>query len=142
MLFKGTGPALNSILGNHVQVTFGTWGAVSRLVTAGQLRALAVTSAKRSPIIPNLPTLAESGLDGYDVTAMFGVFAPAKTPGAIVKQLNQLIVQALRSPDIQKRLSIAGAEVIAGSPKEFKADMQRDRTAVGKLVRSRGIGDN
>ena len=140
--FKGPGPGINARLGNHVQLMCGTWGAVSGYLKNGPLRGLAVTSAGRFPLAPNIPTLAESGLEGYESTAMFGVFVPAKTPHSIIKKLNEHVDEALKSPAVRNRPTGLGAEVIGGSPEAFAAAIRDDRTKMGKVIRARGIRDN
>ena len=111
--YKGGAPAVADVIGNHVDMTFANLVAVLPQAKAGQVRALAVTSAKRSSAAPDVPTIAESGLPGYEFSSWFGVLAPASTPSGIIKKLNAEIVKALRSPDITARLSAEGAELIA-----------------------------
>lgn len=104
----------------------------------GKLRALAVTTAKRSPAVPDLPTIAESGLPGYEATAWFGVLAPAGTPRVIVDRLNALIVKALRTPEMKERLLADGAEAIGSTPEEFAAVMRRDIAKWAEVVKKSG----
>ena len=104
----------------------------------GKLRALAVTTAKRSPAVPDLPTIAESGLPGYEATAWFGVLAPTGTPRAIVDRLNALIVKALRTPEMKERLLADGAEAIGSTPEAFAAVMRRDIAKWAEVVKKSG----
>jgi len=137
--FKGTGPALNALMGNHVQLMFVTWGAVASQVRAGQLRALAVTSAERTPLAPQLPTLAESGLPGYESTAMFGILGPAKMPAAVITRLNREIGQVLGEPAIRDRFTKSGAEAIGGSPEQFAKAIRAEVAKMGKIIAAAGI---
>ena len=139
--FKGTGPALNALMGNHVQIMFATWGAVAQQVEAGKLRALAVTGSERTKLAAELPTLAEAGLPGYEATAMFGAFAPAKTPAAIVSRINREIVQALADPVIHDRFHNSGAEAMGGSPEQFAKAIRADLAKMEKIIRTAGIRD-
>lgn len=139
--FKGTGPSLNALMGNHVQIMFATWGAVVHQVKAGQLRALGVTSAERTRLAPELPTLAEAGVPGYESIAMFGAFAPAKTPVAIITRLNREIVQVLGDPAVRERFHNSGSEAVGGSPEQFAKAIQADVAKMEKIIRAGGIRD-
>ena len=119
--YKGSPPALQDVMGGQVTMTFDNITTAWTLAKAGKLRALAVTTAKRSSIAPDVPTLAESGLPGFEVGSWQGVFAPAGTPPAIVKRLNAEIVKALNLPDVREKLGALGAEIVADSPEEFSA---------------------
>ena len=105
--YKGSPPALQDVMGGQVTMTFDNITTAWPLAKAGKLRALAVTTAKRSPIAPDVPTLAESGLPGYEVGSWQGVFAPAGTPPEIVKRLNAEIVKIINMPDVQEKLDRA-----------------------------------
>lgn len=139
--FKGTAPALNALMGNHVQMMFATWGGISQQVQAGQLRALGVSSAQRSRLAPDLPTLAEAGVPGYESTGMFGAFAPAKTPAAIITRLNREIGLVLADPGVRERFQNSGAEVMGGTPEQFAKAMRADVAKVEKVVKAAGIRD-
>jgi len=106
---------------------------------AKQLRGLGVTSAKRLASMPDLPTLAEQGLTGFDITAWFGVFAPAKTPQAVIDRLSEETRKALASPDVRKRLTDLGAEPLGSSPAEFSAFVKTEYLKWGKVVAEAGI---
>src|SRR6185436_20175380 len=101
--YKGTGPALNDLLAARVNMMFGTTGALSPHVRTGRLRALAVTSAQPSELAPGLPTMAASGLPGYESSSIYGVFGPAGTPPAIIRRLNQEMVGILARPDVKEK---------------------------------------
>jgi tripartite-type tricarboxylate transporter receptor subunit TctC len=137
--YKGGGPALNAILGGEAQVMFATASGAGPQVQAGRLRALAVTSAQPSALFPDLPTVAASGLPGYDAASTMCFFAPARTPDALVRQLNREIVQVLNRAEIKERFFKSGAEVVASSPEHLAKMMAADRAVMGKVIREAGI---
>lgn len=137
--YKGAGLAVNALLAGEIQVMFAPSVAVLPQVKAGRLRALAVTSAVRSPAMPDLPTLSESGLPGYDISSWFGLFAPAQTPGPVIDKLFRETARALQSPDVRERLSREGAEPVASSPAEFGAYVRSEFAKYAKLVKDTGI---
>ena len=139
VFYKGGPPAIAALIAGEVQLMFPSAGSVSAHVKAGRLRALAVTSAQPSALTPGLPTVAESGLPGYEVVSMTGIFAPAKTPAAIIKQLNQEIVRVLRQPEVKERFLNAGVEAVGNSPEEFAAVIKSDMTRMGKLIKDADI---
>jgi tripartite-type tricarboxylate transporter receptor subunit TctC len=106
---------------------------------AGKLRGIAVSTAKRSPVTPDVPTVAESGLPGFEVSVWFAVLAPAATPREIVERLNGILVKALQSPDVRERLSSQGAEPIGDTPADFTAVMKRDLVKWAKVVKDANI---
>src|SRR3954467_11233108 len=117
--YKGIAPALTDLLSGEVQLMFGTVVALVPHIQSGKLRALAVTGKKRSALIPDVPTLRESGLPEYEAGSWYGIEAPAGTPRPVIDQLNALIVKALRQPDVAKRLPTHGAEGVGGTPEEI-----------------------
>jgi tripartite-type tricarboxylate transporter receptor subunit TctC len=127
--YKGSPPALQDVVGGQVTMTFDNITTAWPLAKGGKLRALAVTTAKRSSVAPEVPTLAESGLAGYEVGSWQGVFAPAGTPPEIVKRLNAEIVKIIRMPDVNEKLTALGAEPVGNTPEEFGALV---RAEVGK----------
>jgi tripartite-type tricarboxylate transporter receptor subunit TctC len=137
--YKGGGPAVTDVIGNHVDMTFANLLAVLPQAKAGQVRALGVTSAKRSSAAPDIPTIAESGLPGYEFTSWFGALAPAGTPPAIIKKLNIEIVRALKSPEISAQLSEQGADLIASSPEDFDSYLKSETTKWAKVIKAAGI---
>lgn len=137
--YKGSGPALNAVIAGQVQLMFPSAGSVMQHVKAGRLRALAVTTAQPSALVPGLPTVAESGLPGYESVSPFGVFAPAKTPAAIIALLNRDIVRGLNDADIKSRFSNAGVETVGSTPAELAAMLKSEMAKWGKLIRDANI---
>jgi tripartite-type tricarboxylate transporter receptor subunit TctC len=136
--YKGSSQALRDLLGGQVQVMFANFPGTLQHVQAGKLRALAVNGAKRSPLLPDVPTVAESGVPGYEANTWFGVLAPAGTPKAIVTRLNQEIAKAVRSADIQAFLAAEGGEATAGTPEEFAAFLRADVQRWAEVVKAAG----
>lgn len=137
--YKGTGSAFNDLIGGQVQLMFSTAAAVTGHVKSGRLRALAVTSIKPSALAPGLPTVAASGLPGYDAASMVGVLVPAGTPRAIVNHLNKDIALVLDKPDVKERLFTTGSEIVGGTPEEFGAIMKSEIARLGKVIKDAGI---
>ena len=137
--YKGVAPALNDLVGGRIHLMFPTVSSGLPHAKAGRLRALAVTSVKPSALAPGLPTVAESGLPGYEMIAIFGVFAPAKTPSAIVARLNRDIVQYISQPELRQKFLAASAEVVADTPQQFKATIAADMARMSKLIREQNI---
>ena len=137
--YKGAGSGLNDLIANQIQVMFPTAGAASPHVKAGRVKALAVTSAERSSVAPELPTIAASGLPGYESIAIYGIFAPAGTPQAIVARLNREISGILATADIKERFFGMGMETVGGSPAQLTARVKSDMVRMGKLIRDAGI---
>jgi len=136
--YKGSPPALQDVVGGQVTMTFDNITTAWPLAKAGKLRALAVTTAKRSSVAPDVPTLAESGLPGFEVGSWQGVFAPAGTPPEIVKRLNAEIVKVLNMPDVREKLSGLGAEIVADSPEEFSALVKAEVAKWADVVKKSG----
>ena len=136
--YKGSPPALSDVMGGQVSMTFDNITTAWTLAKGGKLRALAVTTAKRSPIAPDVPTLGESGLPGYEIGSWQGVFAPAGTPPDIVKRLNAEIVKIINLPDVQKKLLDLGAEPVANSSEEFTAFVKVEVVKWGEVVKKSG----
>jgi len=137
--YRGGGPALNDLLSGRVQLMFATPAAVIQHIKSGRLRALAVASAQPSPLFPGLPTVAASGLSGYESGVMTGVFAPAKTPTAIVARLGQEVSRTFRAPEIKERLLNSGLESVGSTPQAFAAVIKSDTAVWSKLIREAGI---
>lgn len=137
--YKSVGAAVTDVLGGRVQMMFPNAAAALPHAKAGRLRALAVTSAQPSPMAPGLPTLAASGLPGYECAAMYSVFAPARTPAGILKRLNTEIVATLNSPEAAERMRRASIEVIASTPDELSATMRTEMKRMGAVVQAAGI---
>ncbi len=137
--YKGSGAALADLLGGHVAISFGGLAAVAPQVKAGRLRVLAVANAKRSPAHPDIPTVAEAGLPGYEVQSWFGVLAPAGTPREIVQRLHTEIVRILTAQEVKDRLAADGAEVMANTPEQFAAYIRAEIAKWGKVIREARI---
>lgn len=136
--YKGAVPALTDLLGGRVSLIFSSMPPALPHVKAGKLRALAVTSAKRSSAAPNLPTIAESGLPGYEVINWYGILAPAGTPKEIVARLNSEILKILNIADVKERLSVQGAETFGSTPQEFAAYIRKETEKWAKVVKYSG----
>ena len=135
--YKGSGPSMIGLLTGETQLMFAALGPVMPHVKAGKVRALAVTTPKRTQLTPELPTVAET-LPGYASEAAIGLFAPRRTPPSIVAYLNREVVQALKASDPQKIFN-AGVHVVANSPEEFAAFIKSDMTKMGEVIRSAGF---
>ena len=137
--YKGGAPAMQDLLGGQVQLMFDNLANSLPQVKAGKLRALAVTTEKRSPFVPDIPTVEESGLPGFDLTTWFGVFVSGGTPRELVMRLNAEIVRILALPDVRQRLEDMGAAPIANNtPENFAAFVRREYDKYAKVVRESG----
>ena len=136
--YKGSPPALQDVVGGQVSMTFDNITTAWPLAKSGKLRALAVTTATRSSIAPDVPTLAESGLPGFEVGSWQGVFAPAGTPPAIVKRLNNEIVKIINMPEVREKLAALGAEPVGNSPEEFAAMVKAEVVKWADVVKKSG----
>jgi len=137
--YKGQGPAVLAVLGGEVQMSFATGSSVSGHIKSGKLRALAIATAKPSALAPGLPTVAESGLPGYESASNAGMFAPAKTSGRLIALLNREIVQALNRPEVRDLLFKDGTEVVGSSPQEFATSIKAEMASLGKVIKAAGI---
>jgi tripartite-type tricarboxylate transporter receptor subunit TctC len=137
--YKGGGAAVTDLLAGNVSMYFGTTPSTMPHVRSGRLRALGVTGATRSPTIPEVPTIAESGLPGYEQSAWHGLFAPAGTPPAIINKLQSEVVRLLGLPEMKERFSAQGVDVIGSSATELAAFMQQDVAKYAKIVKTAGI---
>ena len=136
--YKGSAPIITAMLANEVHLGFNSMFSVRPQVQAGRLRWLAITAGRRSPAV-DLPTVAESGLPGYEVTQWYGVITAAKAPPAIVRKLHAGITEALRSPDVAQRLTTDGSDIIGSTPEEFGAYMKRDIARWKRLIREANL---
>lgn len=136
--YKGSAPALTDLIGGQVQVMFDNLPSSLPQIKAGKLRAIAVTSAQRAPALPNVPTIAESGLPGFEATSWFGVVAPAGTPPAIVARLNADVNQWLQTPEAKEKLLAQGAAAAGGSPEQFAAYIRAETEKWAKVVKASG----
>ncbi len=136
--YKGSSPALTDLLGGQVMMMFDNLPSAMQHIRGGKLRALAVTAAKRSPELPDVPTVAEAGVKGFEATSWFGLFAPAGTPPQVVSKLNAAIVKALGSAEVKKKLSEQGAEPHPEKPEQFAAFIRAESAKWTKVVRDSG----
>jgi len=136
--YKGSGPALTDLVGGHVAIYFSSLPPALGLVKEGKVRALAVTGAKRSPIFPDLPTVAEAALPGYEAVLHHGIVAPAGTPRPIIDTLGAALRAAVMSEDLKARLTDDGAEPLASTPEEYAADIDREETKWSAIVKASG----
>lgn len=137
--YKGSAPAITDLLGRQVDIMFDSVSSAKPHIDSGRLKALAVTTMKRSSILPNVPTLNEAGLKGYELNGWYAVFVPAKTPRPIVDKLNAEITKAIKHPDVAKRFAQLGAEPVGSSPEELAATLKSEITRWSDVVRTRNI---
>ena len=137
--YKGTGPAITDLLGGQVQLMFNSMPSVLPLVRSGKLKGIAVGSAQRSPAAPDIPTVAEAGVPGFENVTWYGMFAPAKTPHDIVVKLNCQVVAILADPQMAQRLAAQGAEPRSSSPEELVKFMQVESARWKKVIKTAGI---
>ena len=137
--YKGSGPAVSDLLGGQVNYMFDSITSARPHIESGKLRALGLTTAKRSKSLPNVPTLAEAGLPGYEVSPWFAVFMPAATPKDIVTKVNAALLEAMKDPDVVKRFETIGAEPVGSTPEEMAQHLARESERWTKLIQERGI---
>jgi tripartite-type tricarboxylate transporter receptor subunit TctC len=136
--YKGSTPAVNDLMGGQVQMLFTGIPSVSSHLRSGRLKAIGITSAKRTPSLPEVATVAESGVPGFDVSPWFGILAPARTPPALVGRLNAELVKVLQTPSIRDRLTRDGVDAVGNSPREFAAFIAAEITKWSKVVKASG----
>ena len=137
--YKGSGPAVSDLIGGQVNYMFDSITSARPHIQSGKLRALAVTTAKRSSTLPNVPTMAEAGVAGYEVSPWFAVFMPASTPKPIVAKLNAALLEAMKQPDVRARSETIGAEPVGSTPDELAAHLASESTRWSKIIGERGI---
>jgi tripartite-type tricarboxylate transporter receptor subunit TctC len=137
--YKGVAPAMSDLLAGQVQLMSGDLSTLMSQIKASKLRALAVTGAKRSALAPELPTIAESGVPGYEASGWFGVLAPAATPRNLISRLNAAIVKGLMDTDARERLAALGGEVVGGTPADFALRLREDLAKWGQLIKTIGL---
>ncbi len=137
--YKGGGPALTDVVAGHVQILFNTSTSTVPFLKSGKLRALAVTGAQRSPGMRELPTVAESGLPGFDVGVWFGLVAPARTPRPIIEKLNREIVRISRLPDAREQFAAQGADPVGSTPLEFAQHIRAEVAKWAKVARAANL---
>jgi tripartite-type tricarboxylate transporter receptor subunit TctC len=137
--YKGGGPALNDVIGGQVPLFFGNLASTLQHIQSGKLRALAVTSGKRTPILPDVPTLAEAGVPGAEVYEWNVVLAPAGTPEAVVSRLSAALQKALEAPEVKARIAQLGGEIQKGGPDAAQAFVQQQIALWARVTRARGV---
>jgi len=137
--YKGLAPALTDVIGGQIQYSFGSWSTVGPFVKAGKLRALAVTSARRSPTTPDLPTISEEGFKGYEATPWWGIVGPAGISAPLVGRLNADIRRAMASPEMKERFGAQGIEIVTSTPEAFAKLIRSEIARWAGIVKSAGI---
>jgi len=137
--YKGNGPAMTDLIGGQLQLMFPSIGEVAPHVQSGRVRAIAVTTAQATSLAPNMPTIAASGLAGYESASLLGILAPAKTPVAIITRLNQEVLQVLNSPATKDKVFNMGFETLGSTPEQFGAVVRSEISKWGKVIREAGI---
>lgn len=137
--YRGAGPALNDLLGGQVNVMFDILGSSLPYIQANKLTPLAVTSAKRSPLLPNIPTMAEAGVPGYEFTGWHGIAVRAGTPAPIIDKLNTTLNTIFKEPEFRKKWEAIGTPVVGGTPAQFGDLIKRDTVRLGKVVKDAGV---
>ena len=137
--YKGSGPAVSDLLGGQVDYMFDSITSAAPHIQSGKLRAIAVTTAKRSAALPNVPTIAEAGLAGYELSPWFAVYMPSGTPKPIVAKINAALLEALNLPEVKTRFAAIGAEPIGSTPEQLAAHLDAEMAKWGKIIQERGI---
>lgn len=137
--YKGTGPAMSDLLGGHIPMSFSPIATTAANVKAGLLRALAVTSVHRNHLLPEVPTMIEAGVSGFDATLAYGLVAPAGTPPAVVDRLNKALRGALASEDVRKQLEYDGTEITSSTPEQYADFIDKDEKKWSELVKKSGV---
>ncbi|MFT3721928.1 Bug family tripartite tricarboxylate transporter substrate binding protein [Pseudorhodoferax sp.] len=136
--YKGSAPAMSDLLGGQIAVMFDNMPSAIQHVRSGKLRPIAVTTAKRSPELPDVPTIAESGVPGYEATSWFGMFAPAATPKPVLDKLHAALLKVLAQPEVKKKIAEQGGDPVAETPAQFAAFIQAESAKWGKVVKESG----
>jgi tripartite-type tricarboxylate transporter receptor subunit TctC len=137
--YKGSGQSIVGLISGEIALNFISVPTAVPHLRTGKARALGVTTSKRSEALPDLPTIAEAGLRGYEATQWFGVLAPAGTPRPIIERLHRNVAAALRAPDMKQQLAAEGAEVVAGTPEEFSAYLRSETEKWARVIKAAGI---
>jgi len=136
--YKGSAPAVSDLIGGQIDIMFDNMPSAIQHVRAGKLRPLAVTTARRAPELPEVPTIAEAGVPGYEATSWFGMFAPAGTPAPVVARLNGALVKVLADPEVKKKLAEQGAEPYSEKPEQFAEFIRKETAKWSKVVKDSG----
>jgi tripartite-type tricarboxylate transporter receptor subunit TctC len=137
--YKGGGPLMNDAVAGHVPLSIGSVFVTKPHIDSGRMRPLVVTTSKRSPDLPNVPTMAESGIAGFDAPAWWAILAPAKTPPEILKRMNEEVNKALKNPEIAKKLDAQGIDIVGGSAEVARAHISKQMDIWAKVVKDNGI---
>ena len=137
--YKGSGPAITAILGGEVDLMFDAIGSSLPQIQAGKFRAIAVTTASRAAVLPNVPTVIEAGVPGFDVSVWYGVFAAAGTPQPIVQKLNAEFIRAMNVPEVKKQIESSGYQVVGSTPAELDAHVRAEIPRWAKVVKAAGV---
>ncbi len=137
--YKGASPALTDLIAGRLQMMFENLPTVVVHVRAGKLKMLAVGTRSRSALVPETPTVAEAGVPGYESSTAFGVLAPAKTPAAVIAQLNRELVKIMHSPDFKERMTAQGVEAVGSAPQQYAAHLKEELAKYGRIVKTAGI---
>lgn len=137
--YKGGGPLMSDAVAGHVPLSIGSVFVTKPHIDSGRLRPLAVTTSQRAPELPNVPTVAESGFAGFDAPAWWAILAPAKTPPEVIKRMNEEVNKALKNPEIAKKLSAQGIDILGGSPESARVFIDKQIDTWAKVVKDNGI---
>ena len=137
--YKGGPPASAATIGGEVSLLFNTVGSVHPNIKSGRLRALGVTTSRRADLLPDVPTMAEAGLPGFELQSWFGLLAPAATPKPIISRLNAETIKALNTPEMKSAIATMGANVMSGSPEQFADHIKSEIARIGEIVKAAGI---
>ena len=136
--YKGSGPALIDVLGGHVSLMFASAPSAMPHIKTGRLRALAMTGSQQSAAVPGVPTIAESGLPGFETYGWYGVLAPAGTAPPIIARVHGAIIKAMAAPEVMERIVADGSEAVAGTPEQFADYIKRDIPKWAKVIKESG----
>jgi len=136
--YKGAAPAMTDLIGGRIDLMFDNLASSLAQVKAGKIRAIAVTTAQRSPLAPELPTIAESGLPGFDINTWFGLFVPAHTPPEVVARLHDEFAKALSAPEVRSRMLELGAEPVGSTPQQFAAYIESEAAKYARIIKASG----
>jgi tripartite-type tricarboxylate transporter receptor subunit TctC len=136
--YKGSGPAVTALLGREVDLIFDSLSSSLAQIQGGKFRAVAVSTAKRSHVLPQVPTIQESGVPGFDISAWYGIFAPAATPPAIVQRLNAEMVKAMNAPQAKERIEASGYQIVGSTPAQLDAHVKSEIVRWAKVVKDSG----